>query len=525
MKVNFGSQMMHVARRFADREALVNIERGRRDSFMEFHLLTNRIANMLMARFGLRRGDKYLNILENDNISLVHLPTIFKGEATCAWTNYRDSMDEHLWQIDWAQPKVVLLELPLVDDYYDPLRERGIEIVCMDPPPEEREGVHYFWDLLENASDSETGVEHDRYRDVVLFRFTGGTTGKGKCAMYTFQNWETNRILGLTLPERYCYPETRFIHLGPMSHASGLFVLAPLFMGSCQQTQNLPDLEQFCANIEAEKVTSTLLVPTVLYRLLELEETGKYDLSSLDAVLYGAAPMNPDKLRQLQARFGNIFVQVYGSTEHPAVTTALLKADHIVEKEEDAGRLASCGKVTPGVEMKIADEEGNEVAAGEVGEIWHRSPAVIPGYYNNPEATEAEIVDGWWKSGDMGTMDEKGYVYIVDRKKDMIITGGFNVYAIEVENALCSHPAVSMAAVVGIPHPDWGEAVHAEVVLRQGAIPDTSDMIDHVKAEIGRYKAPKSIIFVDALPMSVVGKVLRRKVREKYWKGEQRKVS
>jgi len=352
MKVNFGCQMMHVARRFADREALVNIERGRRYSLMDFHLLTNKIANMLMDRFDLRRGDKYLNILENDNISLVHLLTIFKGEATCAWTNYRDSIDEHLWQIDWAKPKLVLLELPLLDKYYEPLRSRGIEIICMDPPSEEREGVHFFWDLLEGASDAETGVEHDRNRDVLLFRFTGGTTGKGKCAMYTIENWEANRLFSHTHPERYCYPETRFFHLGPMSHASGLFFLAPLFMGSCQLTQNLPDLEQFCANIQAEKVTSTLLVPTVLYRLLELEESGKYDLSSLITVYYGAAPMNPDKLKKLQAKFGNIFVQVYGSTEHPAVTTALGKEDHIVEKEEDEGRLASCGRVTrrdPGI--------------------------------------------------------------------------------------------------------------------------------------------------------------------------------
>jgi acyl-CoA synthetase (AMP-forming)/AMP-acid ligase II len=171
------------------------------------------------------------------------------------------------------------------------------------------------------------------------------------------------------------------------------------------------------------------------------------------------------------------------------------------------------------------DEGGNEVGPGVTGEIWVRSRAVIRGYYNNPEGTAAEFENGFWKSGDLGYLDAQGYLYIVDRKKDMIISGGFNVYAIEVEATLNAHPAVAMSAVVGVPHEEWGEAVHAEVVLRALAQAGAEELIEHVKTRLGRFKAPKSIAFVEAVPLSAVGKVLRRQVREKYWKGRSRFVS
>ncbi|MCY1445912.1 Long-chain-fatty-acid--CoA ligase [compost metagenome] len=178
-----------------------------------------------------------------------------------------------------------------------------------------------------------------------------------------------------------------------------------------------------------------------------------------------------------------------------------------------------------GVELIIVDEEGREVAPGDTGEVWLRSRATISGYHGNPEATATEFSDGFWKSGDLGYQDEQGFLFIVDRKKDMIITGGFNVYAVEVEAALNAHPDVAISAVVGIPHAEWGEAVHAEVVLKEGSQLSSDGLIEHVKNRLGRFKAPKSLVFVSELPVSVVGKVLRRTVREKYWKDVSRRVS
>jgi acyl-CoA synthetase (AMP-forming)/AMP-acid ligase II len=302
-------------------------------------------------------------------------------------------------------------------------------------------------------------------------------------------------------------------------------VLPFYFEGATQVTMNVPDLNRFCENVQKERITSTMLVPTVLYRFLEFDVEAQYDLSSLATVFYGASPMSLKKLKGLQAKFGNIFVQVYGATEAYPPVTLLGKAEHQPESEEETKRLGSAGKPVVGYEVKIVDEHGHEVPSGQTGEAWVRGPGIIKGYFKNREQTEAEFTkDGWWKTGDMMCMDPKGYIYIVDRKKDMIISGGFNVYATEVEEALNAHPAVLMSAVIGIPHEDWGEAIHAEVILKEHANVEASELVDFCKERKGKYKAPKTVAFVQELPVSAVGKVLRRKVREKYWTGEERQV-
>ena len=326
-------------------------------------------------------------------------------------------------------------------------------------------------------------------------------------------------------PEPLLTPDARLLHFAPISHGSGLLALPTLFRGACTLTQNVPDLVAWCRNVEAERVTATMMVPTLLYRLLELPEAQKHDLSSLETIFYGAAPMSPSKLALLERRFGNVFVQLYASTESCLPATCLGKSDHAAANAGDERILASAGRVTPGVELMIADPDGNPLPDGESGEIWLRSRGTISGYYGNPEQSAAEFESGFWKSGDIGTLDRDGFVTIVDRKKDMIVTGGFNVYASEVEAVLAEHPAVLMSAVVGIPDEMWGEAIHAEVILKQGASAEPEALIEHVKQRLARYKAPKSVAIVSELPQSAVGKVLRRQVREKYWVGHQRRVS
>jgi fatty-acyl-CoA synthase len=525
VRTNFARVMAATARQHCDQGALVNVERNRRYTFRELHALTNRIANMLRSRLKLQRGDRYLLILDNDNVSLLHHWTIFKGEAAAAFTNFRDSAEEHAWQIDWIQPKVVFLEVDLLDRYYEMLRQRDVQIVCMDPLPGAREGLHYFWDLLDGVTDALPDVEHDVTKDVMLYRFTGGTTGKGKCAEYTIDNWLGCRDSFYALPDRVFEPETRNLQFAPLSHAAGMMVLPTFFRGGCLVTQNVPDLKQWCRTVEAERITLSFMVPTLLYRLLELEEARSHDLASLKTIFYGAAPMSPDKLKLLRARFGNVFLQVYAATESTTAVTVLAKADHDLADAAGLKRLASAGRPGPGVEVMIADGEGNELPLGESGELWLRTRGTIGGYYRNPEGTASEFERGFWKSGDLGYMDPEGFMHIVDRKKDMIISGGFNVYAIEVESAINSHPGVMMSAVVGIPHAEWGEVVHAEVMLKADTQVGVDELIAHVKSRIGSYKAPKSIVIVAELPVSVVGKVLRRTVREKYWKDRDRRVS
>ena len=524
MKMNFSTISERLADTFGDREALVNIERNRRYTFTEYHLLTNRIVNMMREKLDLHRGDFWLNIVDNDNASLLHFFTAMKGEATACYANYRDSLEDHAYQVDTVDAKVVFLEADLLSSHYQMLRSRQVTIVSMDPPGPEYPGVHDFWTLLEGVTDNNPAIVNDDRTDLVIMRFTGGTTGRGKCAMYSADNWLMCRDSFYALPDPAWSPDSRFLHMAPITHGSGMLVLPTLFRGGCTVTMNAPDLEAWCENIVGENINMAMMVPTLLYRLLAMDKSALRNLDSLATVYYGAAPMSPSKLKELQAALGNIFIQIYGSTEHAGVALSMSKADHLVESFADDSHLASAGRPAPGVEMQLMNDEGQPVARGETGEIWLRSRAISLGYFGSPEQTAAEFQDGFWKSGDLGRMDNNGFVCIVDRKKDMIISGGFNVYANEVQGAINSHTAVLMSAVVGIPHDEWGEAVHAEVMLKESATVSVEELRDHVRAELGGYKTPKTIELVTDLPVSAVGKVLRRKVREKYWANAERKV-
>ncbi len=526
MKIQFGRVMRALALNHRRREAIVNVERNRRYNYWEFHLLSNRIAHVLSDTLGLGDGDKFMLILENDNLSLMMLPTVLKQRGTVVLTNLRDAPEEHRWQVELIKPRVVFLETRMQDAYYDMLRALGCEIVVMDTPDAPLQpGVRAFWPLVEAASEAECTVELDTSEHIFMLRFTGGTTGRGKCAQYRIDNALACSDGAMSNPELAFTARTRIVHVAPLSHGSQLLYYPTFFAGGTNLTLNQLDLERWREVVETERVTHSFLVPTILYRLLELQRARPRDFSSLSTVLYGAAPMSPSKLSELIDCFGPIFAQGYAATEVMMIISVLDKAEHRSDDTQALTRLASAGRVMPGIEVFVTDADGHEVPPGTVGEIRIRCRGVIAGYHGNQEGTAAEFTDGAWKSGDLGYLDADGFLYIVDRIKDMIITGGFNVYAVEVEAALSAHPAVLLSAVVGVPHADWGEAVHAEVVLRAGASVTAEELTAHAKSKLGGHKAPKSIILVESLPTSVVGKVLRRQVREKYWLAAQRKVS
>jgi fatty-acyl-CoA synthase len=524
MKMNFCRVMGSMALRYRDNIAIVNVERDRRYTFAEYHTLTNRIANMCKDRLGLRRGDTAMAILDNDNFSLVHFPAIFKQEAAFAFGNLRDGPEESLRQIDYVKAKAVFIETRMLEAYYDPLRNLGCRIVVMDRAPALPENVLCFWDLVEAASDANNAIELDARDHIAVLRFTSGTTGPGKCAIYAPD------ILYACRDSMYIHPDfgfdetTRALALTPLSHSSIIPFLGAFFVGGTTYTLNTPDLAAWCRTVQEERITHALLVPTLLYRLTAMNSAEVHDLSSLRTLIYGAAPIAPAAIGRLIEQFGQIFVQLYASSEALMCVSILSKFDHGTGTEAAQRRLSSAGQITPGAEVIITDDEGRPVPSGTTGEIWIRSRATIGGYYLNPEGTAAEFTDGFWKSGDLGYIDDDGYLFIVDRKKDMIISGGFNIYAVEVEAALSEHPAVVMSAVVGVPHPDWGEAVHAEVVIRQDMTLSTGELIEHVKERLGSYKAPKTVKFVDELPLSPVGKVLRRQVKEPYWASRDRSI-
>ena len=518
MLVNMGRVFKQTTDRFPDRPALINVERHRRYTYRQMHRLTNKICHMLTGRFGLSKGDRYVTILENDHMGLFH-PWMFKSDCTAVWLDVRESPAVILSQIDHVAPRVVFIEAALVPRYYDELHARGLDLVCMDRMEEAPEGVCFFQDLLDDASDGEVSTEFvadDSKRHISLMRFTGGTTGRPKCAAYSLANiwfWGQNPA---HYYETFPFSHPRALLFSPINHAaSGSVVIPAHLKGGAIITLNKADVERIGQTIALEQAELIYTVPTVLYRMLDTALPEKYNLNSLKTIRYGGASISPSKLEALLEEFGPVFVQGYGSTECWPSVTILAKDEHGTGSEALVRRLASIGRPMPGEEVLICDENDREQAPGDAGEIYIRGLNTISGYYENPEETRLNFTEnGFWKSGDIGYRDEEGFIYLIDRKKDMIITGGYNVYAQEVENHLNSHPAVENCAVVGLADETWGEAVVGVVVIKQHQTADPDELIDFCKMGLARYKAPKRIDIVDRLPLSPVGKILRREVKK-----------
>jgi acyl-CoA synthetase (AMP-forming)/AMP-acid ligase II len=273
-------------------------------------------------------------------------------------------------------------------------------------------------------------------------------------------------------------------------------------------------------------ITTLFLPPTLIYMMLAHPKVREFDFSSLRSMLYGGAPMSAQKLREAMMIFGAIMYQIYGQSEALMICTMMTAADHqyALENKQYEGRLWSAGREGPFARVEIMDESGNILSPEQPGEVVVRSDLVMECYYRNPEATAEVSAHGWHHTGDVGRKDQDGFLYIMDRKKDMIISGGFNIFPTEVERALLTHPSIQDCAVVGVPDEKWGEAVLAAVELKQGASASTEEIIAYCKERLGSLKAPKKVEFVETLIRSTNGKVLRREVRAKYWKGRERNV-
>jgi fatty-acyl-CoA synthase len=356
---------------------------------------------------------------------------------------------------------------------------------------------------------------------IAWLAYTGGTTGRSKGVMIPHRVLSTMTVL---LYADWDWPaEIRFLAATPISHAAGVTLYPVMMRGGFVRLVQGFETEAYCRAIEQEKITAVFLVPTLIYALIDaLAIRQRFDLSTLDMIVYGAAPMSPDRLREGIRIFGNIFVQLYGQTEAPQCITTMRKVDH---DDSKPGRLGSCGRPNPLVDVKLFDPEMREVGVGEPGEICVRGTLVMDGYWKRPEATAEALRGGWLHTGDVAVRDAEGYFYIVDRTKDMIISGGFNIYPREVEDALMAHPAVASAAVIGIPDDKWGEAVKAFVVLKPGANNSAAELQAHVKEKRGAPWSPKSIDFVDAIAVTGLGKVDRKALRAPYWEGRSRGVA
>ncbi|MDP3969265.1 MAG: AMP-binding protein [Nocardioides sp.] len=429
------------------------------------------------------------------------------------------------------------------DDHAYVLEDAAIETIVFDPSFDARvaelaERVPTLTNLL-SLGPSEVGtdilalaetfepqrlvaaeVEADDLSSLV---YTGGTTGKPKGVMGAYRAGAALNQIQLSDWE---WPEQpKFLMATPLSHAGAAFFIPTLMKGGALYVLPYFEPGAVLAAIEEHKIDATMLVPTMIYMLLDHPDLEKRDTSSLRTLFYGAAPMSPARLKEGIAKLGSVFFQYYGQTECGMTISVMRTDEHDVE---DDARLASCGRPVPWLDVRLLDDDLNEVPAGEPGEICVRGPLVMKGYWNKPAETEEALRGGWLHTGDIARADRDGFLTIVDRKKDMIVTGGFNVFPREVEDVLSAHPAVAAAAVIGVPDEKWGEAVKAVVKLRDGAEVDeatlTAELQESVKEAKGSVQSPKSIDYVDAIPLTPIGKLDKKAIRAQYWEGSNRSV-
>ena len=492
---------------------------GRTTTFAEVDAMASRIANALIAS-GAKTQERIAYLSKNTDHFLPFLLGACKARATLAPFNFRLAAPEIARLIEDSEARTMFVGPDVVD-----LADQAVGSLASKPRMIalgfDREGYERHDAWIGSAPLDDPRLEVDPQDDVIQL-YTSGTTGLPKGVRLTNRNYLS--LLELLVPSgglNYHPGETSLAAM-PFFHVAGVNV-ALIAMASGARSAILRDAapQLILETISKERVNHAFLAPALIQMLMQSPSVGAADLSSMRSLTYGASPISDDLLKHASTRFGCELVQLYGMTETCGAGTFLPYADH----DPARGKLRSCGVAWPSLGLKIVAADGMEIPRGAVGEVAIRSPVVMKGYWNKPDATAAAIPDGWMRTGDAAYMDEDRYVFIYDRVKDMIVTGGENVYPAEVENALFGHPAVGDAAVIGVPDDNWGEAVKAIVVLKPGAPQDTADIIAWARARIANFKTPKSVDFVDAIPRNLSGKILRRELREPYWKGRDRRVN
>lgn len=493
----------------------------RQHSYRQYGDRVARLAAALQA-LGMGPGDRVAMLALNADRYLEFYYGTWWGGGAVNPANIRWSAAEVAYSIDDCESRILI-----VDDQFKAMvpelrqRCRSVQTVIYAGDGETPDGMLNYEQLLAAATPiSDVGR---RGSDLAGVFYTGGTTGFPKGVMLSQENLAAN---GLALmAEGVIDADGRALLIAPMFHlaagammnahaaAGGTFVIAPMFtpLGTLQV-------------IQQHRATHVLLVPTMIQLATDHPDAGQYDLSSAKVVLYGGSVISEAVLQRAMKRFPNAsFMQAYGMTEVAPVATVLGFREH--REGAGTGLLRSAGRACAICEVKVVDADGNEVPRGTVGEVAVRGPGVMLGYWNKPDLTAAAVRNGWMHTGDGGRMDEHGYLYIVDRIKDMIVTGGENVYSAEVENVLAQHPAVGACAVIGIPSEQWGEAVHAVVVLKPGASATEEELAAHCRGQIAHYKCPRSFEFRAALPMTGAGKIQKTELRKPFWQGRDRQVA
>lgn len=513
---------------FFDRGVLVNRDgvafaMGAQEwSFGDAQAMTCRVANALIAR-GLGRGQHGAVLAGNDPAAWLCVLGMWRAGVAWVPLNPRSPAVESAELLSGFDVNILFFQAvfaPVVQAIAAACPKLAT-LVCIDGEAEGALTLEAFFGDADTALPAFAGDGED----MMAIMPTGGTTGRPKGVMQTNRNLSLSVLNGV-INSPYA-PGEAIVNLAaaPMTHSAGFLSMSATARGGKVVILPKPDPIALLDTIERERVTELFLPPTVIYALLEVPGIETRDFSSLRYLMYGAAPMSLEKLRRAITIFGPVMHQGYGQTEAPGSIAFLRPGDHFVDGAiAPDSRLSACGipAITNG--LTIRDDAGIALPQGASGEICIRGDIVMKGYYQQPDKTAEAIVDGWLHTGDIGHLDAEGFLHITDRKKDLIITGGFNVYPSEVEQVIWSHSAVLDCAVIGVPDEKWGEAVKAVIELKPGAELGSAEIIDICKAQLGSVKAPKSVDFVATLPRSPVGKVLKKEIRQAYWGDAERKI-
>jgi fatty-acyl-CoA synthase len=490
---------------------------GERDmSYGEVQRLTWRVARAL-DRSGIKPGDKVAVLSGNDPIAFACVFSISRAGGVWCPINPRNEAAENRFILDAFDCASLIFHsayAPLVEQMRADLPKLSL-LVCLDKPTPFAPALDAWLDGVDDEPFEVATLD-----DVAMIAGTGGTTGEPKGVMLSGRNLET--MSALTLMSYPFEGRPVYLAMAPLTHAAGVLCFPILTLGGRIVVMPKADLTEFLDLIERRRVTHTFLPPTLIYMLLENPKLAETDRRSLQCFWYGAAPISVTRLEEAIDRIGPVMAQLFGQTEAPMMISTMAPKDHFNPDGTIARhRLASAGRPTPLTQLAVIDDDGRLLPTGERGEIVVRGSLVMEGYYKNAKATAEVSRFGWHHTGDIGYLDQENFLYIVDRAKDMIITGGFNVYSIEVEQALLQHPDVMDSAVFGLPDTKWGERVAAVVQLHAGRVLTAEDIIAFVKRRIGSVKAPKQVDIWPELPRSKVGKVLKKDIREKIRAEEQ----
>ena len=496
---------------------------GRRRAWQEIGDRVSRFAGALRAH-SLGRGDRIAVLMLNqDRYIECYLAASWAG-AVIVPLNIRWSIQENADALSDCGAKLLVVDNAFAKAGMTLAANASGSLMLIyaddDPVPDGMFGYEALIAATGPMPDAMAAPD-----DLAAIFYTGGTTGRSKGVMLSHRNIAANAFN--CLAEGLCGETAVYLHAAPMFHmANGAGMYSLFLSGGTSVVIKAFTPETVFDAIEQQKVTETTLVPTMIQMVADHPAVRLRDLSSLEQMLYGGSPISEAVLDRASAALPRVaFIQAYAQSELSPIATILHARERLGEGRS-RGRHRSGGRATFGVEVRIVDENDREVPRGTVGQICARGDVVMMGYWNRPEETAKAIVDGWMHTGDAGHMDEDGFVYIVDRVKDMIISGGENVYSAEVENIVAQHPAVAQCAVIGIPNETWGEPVHAIVMRRPGTKVDPVDIIAFCKERIAHYKCPRGVDIRDEpLPMSGPGKILKRELRAPFWAGRKRQVS